>query len=65
MQIGLEEWPDGVSLPMWGVHRADRPPGPAGRWLIDRLTETVGQCIAHGKAERISGEAPRVLAASA
>ena len=52
VQITQEEWPDGVSAPMRAVHRMDKPPGPAGRWLVERLTETVGQCIEHGKAER-------------
>jgi DNA-binding transcriptional LysR family regulator len=52
--IRQEEGQDGVSAPMRAVHRADRPPGPAGRWLIERLTETVEQCIEHGKAERVA-----------
>jgi DNA-binding transcriptional LysR family regulator len=42
--LRLRDWPDGVTMPMYAVHRADRPPGPAGRWLIERLTETVEQC---------------------
>jgi len=33
-------------MPMSAIYRTDSPPGPAGRWLIDRLAYT---------AERISG----------
>jgi hypothetical protein len=24
-------------IEMWAVYRTDNPPGPAGRWFIDRL----------------------------
>jgi DNA-binding transcriptional LysR family regulator len=54
VQILQQEWPDGVTVPMQAVHRADKPPGPAGRWLIERLTETVGECVA-ARAERCDG----------
>jgi DNA-binding transcriptional LysR family regulator len=27
----------GHCLEMWAVYRTDSPPGPAGRWFIDRL----------------------------
>ena len=33
---------DGIFLPMWAVYPADRPPGPAGRWLIARLRDVGG-----------------------
>jgi DNA-binding transcriptional LysR family regulator len=23
---------------LWALHRSDRPPGPAARWLLDRLS---------------------------
>jgi DNA-binding transcriptional LysR family regulator len=52
--IRQQEGPDDVSAPMRAVHRADRPPGPAGRWLIERLTETAGHCIEHGQAKRVA-----------
>ena len=39
--MGLAE-----TMPMSAIYRTDSPPGPAGRWLIDRLAYT---------AERISG----------
>lgn len=53
VQLRQEEAPNDVSAPMRAVHRADRPPGPAGRWLIERLTETVGECMSQGHAEQI------------
>ncbi|HLZ66321.1 MAG TPA: LysR family transcriptional regulator [Aliidongia sp.] len=28
---------DGITLPLCAAHRRDRPPGPAGRWLLDHL----------------------------
>lgn len=31
--------PDGLRLPMSVVYRVDAPPGPAGRWMIDRLKQ--------------------------
>ena len=34
----------GYMMPMYAVHRADTPPGPAGRWLIERLKDTAEQC---------------------
>ena len=35
-RLNLPDWRGGV-YPMQVMHLADRPPGPAGRWLIDRL----------------------------
>lgn len=33
-------WPaDGLNLPISVVTRPDRPPGPAGRWLLERLAQ--------------------------
>src|SRR4029077_12495653 len=29
--------PGGLGLPMFAIHRDAEPPGPAGRWMIDRL----------------------------
>ena len=38
VKIGIEDVPDAsLIMPMWAVFRTDRPPGPAGRWLIERL----------------------------
>ncbi|WAH64567.1 hypothetical protein [Xanthomonas hortorum] len=30
---------DGAQLPMWAIYRSAAPPGPAGRWMIDRLKQ--------------------------
>lgn len=40
--------PRGGLMPLYAVYRADWPPGPAGRWLIDRLvmTESASQSAA-------------------
>jgi len=37
-------WIDGHVMPMFAVHRHDVPPGPAGRWLIERLKVITEQC---------------------
>jgi DNA-binding transcriptional LysR family regulator len=38
VQITVEDVPpDGFVIPMSAVYRTESPPGPAGRWLIDRL----------------------------
>jgi len=29
--------PGGLQLPISAVYRIDAPPGPAGRWMIERL----------------------------
>ena len=39
-----EVWSGGRVLPMHAVHRHDAPPGPAGRWLIERLKVIAEQC---------------------
>jgi DNA-binding transcriptional LysR family regulator len=31
--------PGGHVIAMWAVYRTDSPPGPAGRWFIDRLKQ--------------------------
>jgi len=38
----------GYLMPMSAAHRADTPPGPAGRWLIERLKDTAEQCPSQG-----------------
>lgn len=35
--LTLESMDRDVSMPLSGIYRTDAPPGPAGRWLIDRL----------------------------
>ena len=36
VRLDLPDWRGGV-YPMQVVHKIETPPGPAGRWLIDRL----------------------------
>ena len=38
VRLAIDAWKDSV-YPLLGLHRADRPPGPAGRWLVQRLRE--------------------------
>ena len=42
--------PDGLIMPMLAVHRTGSPPGPAGRWLIERLKDTASACPAEEAA---------------
>ena len=40
VQIATEDAPPGGHvIAMWAVYRTDSPPGPAGRWFIDRLRQ--------------------------
>jgi DNA-binding transcriptional LysR family regulator len=40
VELPIEEAPgSGFKLPMSAAYRSDDPPGPAGRWLIERLRE--------------------------
>ena len=48
VKIEIEDIPDTtLVMPMSAVFRTDTPPGPAGRWLIERLktTRQVGQSV--------------------
>jgi DNA-binding transcriptional LysR family regulator len=38
VRLAISTWEDSL-YPLQSLHRADRPPGPAGRWLIQRLRE--------------------------
>jgi len=43
VKIRLEDIPEGMLvMAMAAVFRTDRPPGPAGRWLIERLKSNTG-----------------------
>jgi DNA-binding transcriptional LysR family regulator len=40
VQIATEDAPPGGHvIAMWAIYRTDSPPGPAGRWFIDRLKQ--------------------------
>jgi DNA-binding transcriptional LysR family regulator len=40
VEIATDDTPYGVrSIEMWAVYRTDSPPGPAGRWFIERLKQ--------------------------
>jgi DNA-binding transcriptional LysR family regulator len=42
VEIATEEVPVGGRLiEMWAVYRTDSPPGPAGRWFIERLKQAL------------------------
>src|SRR5271170_5369027 len=44
VQIATEDAPPGGHvIAMWAVYRTDSPPGPAGRWFIDRLKQDHAQ----------------------
>jgi DNA-binding transcriptional LysR family regulator len=40
VEIATDDTPTGARLiEMWAVYRTDSPPGPAGRWFIERLKQ--------------------------
>ena len=50
VQLSIEDIPDtGMILPMSAIYLTARPPGPAGRWLIERLRRCPSQ-----RAEQIA-----------
>ncbi|MBV9509640.1 MAG: hypothetical protein JO303_05090 [Caulobacteraceae bacterium] len=42
VEIALEDAPDKTAMPMSAVYRTDARPGPAGRWMIERLKLEAG-----------------------
>ena len=45
VEIKLSDAPAaGFIMPWYAAHRPDAPPGPAGRWLIERLKATAERC---------------------
>jgi DNA-binding transcriptional LysR family regulator len=56
VQIVLEDLPpEGIVIAMSAIYRSDSPPGPAGRWFMERLKrEVAGQRI-----ENASPDQPR------
>jgi DNA-binding transcriptional LysR family regulator len=44
VQIRLEDAPsEGSVIAMSAIYRTDSPPGPAGRWFMERLKQEVGK----------------------
>ncbi|CAN5534836.1 LysR family transcriptional regulator [soil metagenome] len=51
VEIKLTDAPaGGFVMPWYAAHRPDTPPGPAGRWLIDRLKDTAARCPSQAAA---------------
>jgi DNA-binding transcriptional LysR family regulator len=60
VKLKLEDLTDtSMVMPMSAVFRTDRPPGPAGRWLIERLKSNVVPGAPPAQARR-RRQAPRV-----
>jgi DNA-binding transcriptional LysR family regulator len=44
VKLLVEDLPEqGLALPMFAVYLSAQPPGPAGRWLIERLRQSPPQ----------------------
>jgi DNA-binding transcriptional LysR family regulator len=56
-KLSIEDLPEeGLTLPMSAVYLTAKPPGPAGRWLIERLRQCPGGLpTAHRKITRVAG----------
>jgi DNA-binding transcriptional LysR family regulator len=53
VKIRIEDIPDThLVMPMSAVFRTDRPPGPAGRWLIERLKSNIAPRATLAKTRR-------------
>ncbi len=44
VEIAVEDAPGRPLMPMSAIYRTDTPPGPGGRWLIERLKVVPAQC---------------------
>jgi DNA-binding transcriptional LysR family regulator len=52
VKLQIEDLPEqGLSLPMYAAYLSAQPPGPAGRWLIERLK----QCASRPKQAILNG----------
>jgi DNA-binding transcriptional LysR family regulator len=64
-KLSIEDMPeDSLILPMAAVYLTAKPPGPAGRWLIDRLKQctaqhAVGPQVAQPHASESAGASAR------
>jgi DNA-binding transcriptional LysR family regulator len=53
VKIRIEDIPDAnLVMPMSAVFRTDKPPGPAGRWLIERLKSVIAPRARPAKTRR-------------
>src|SRR5882672_477933 len=53
VNIRIEDIPDTrMVMPMSAVFRTDRPPGPAGRWLIERLKASIAPHARRARTRR-------------
>ena len=53
VKIDIEDVPNALmAMAMSAVFRTDRPPGPAGRWLIDHLKSNIAPSARPAKARR-------------
>lgn len=43
LEVEAAAWPGGNLVTAYALHRRDTPPGPAGRWLINRMREHAAQ----------------------
>lgn len=62
IKLSIEDLPEeGLILPMSAVYLTAKPPGPAGRWLIERLKQCPGQRVADQPV--VQAHAPEMLVA--
>jgi DNA-binding transcriptional LysR family regulator len=62
IKLSIEDLPEeGLILPMSAVYLTAKPPGPAGRWLIERLKQCPGQRAADQPV--VQAHAPEMLVA--
>jgi hypothetical protein len=55
VRLQIEDVPEaGMILPMSAIYLATTPPGPAGRWLIERLNQCPSKQPDRGEANTLS-----------
>ena len=63
VKIRIEDLPEGhLAMAMFAVFRTDRPPGPAGRWLLERLKSDIAPRAGPAKTRRRPGGTPAGVA---
>jgi DNA-binding transcriptional LysR family regulator len=62
VKLSIEDLPEeGLILPMSAVYLTAKPPGPAGRWLIERLRQCPEQHAVQQSLRNASGRAARLV----